>query len=275
MRGGFHRRSIWKSPIPSAVWTMCRSPPAKRTFVTRLQTALVLDPRTQQSFLGEHKRPRTTRMGMIDYDRRSAIPEIMDDLFRPRREFDEAYRDLARVNRWLGGIRAIERFLPTGNLLILDVAAGACDVGESISRHGRRVIVLDRNPEGLRLAKRSSAVTADALEMPFPDQTFDVVMASLFFHHLSDDECVRVLKSMWRMARRRVLVNDLHRHPIAYLSIRTIASFSKSIMFRHDGPVSVLRAFKAEELLAIARRAGIPARVHRSFPYRLVMVADK
>jgi hypothetical protein len=46
-------------------------------------------------------------------------------------------------------------------------------------------------------------------------------------------------------------------------------------MFRHDGPVSVLRAFTARELLAIARRAGIPARVHRSFPYRLVLVANK
>src|SRR5690348_3704688 len=103
---------------------MCPSLLAKQTFVTRSQTALVLDPRTRRSFLGEDEQPRATRMGMIDYHRRSAIPEIMDDLSRPRREFDDAYKDLARVNRWLGGIRAIERFLPTGNLLILDVAAG-------------------------------------------------------------------------------------------------------------------------------------------------------
>jgi hypothetical protein len=80
---------------------------------------------------------------------------------------------------------------------------------------------------------------------------------------------------MWRMARRVVLVNDLHRHPIAYSSIRMLSAFSKSIMFRHDAPVSVLRAFTANELLAMARRAGIPARVHRSFPYRLVLVARK
>jgi len=212
---------------------------------------------------------------MINFRHRAMVSELMDDLSRPRREFDEAYRELARVNRWLGGIRAIERFLPTGNLIILDVAAGACDVGEAISRQGRRVIALDRNPEGLKLAKRSSAVTADAQEMPFPDETFDVVMASLFFHHLSDEECVRVLKSMWRIARQVVLVNDLHRHPIAYFSIRVLAAFSKSIMFRHDAPVSVLRAFTADELLAVARRAGIPARVHRSFPYRLVLVAEK
>ena len=59
------------------------------------------------------------------------------------------------------------------------------------------------------------------------------------------------------------------------LSIRVLATFSKSVMFRHDAPASVLRAFTVDELLAIARRAGIPARVHRSFPYRLVLVAEK
>jgi ubiquinone/menaquinone biosynthesis C-methylase UbiE len=212
---------------------------------------------------------------MPNFKKRLDIPELMDDLSRPRREFDDAYRDLARVNRWLGGIRAIERFLPAGNLLVLDVAAGACDVAEAISLHGRRVVVLDRNPEGLKLAKRSAPVAADALEMPFPDATFDVVMASLFFHHLSDEDCVRVLHSMWRIARHIVLVNDLHRHPIAYFSIRALAAFSSSIMFQHDAPVSVLRAFSAKELLAIANRAGIPARLHRSFPYRLVLVAQK
>src|SRR5436190_6993015 len=212
---------------------------------------------------------------MINFRQRLVADELMDDLARPRREFDDAYRELARVNRWLGGIRAIERFLPTGNLLVLDVAAGACDVAEAISLHGRRVIVLDRNPEGLKLAKRSAAVVADALEMPFPDATFDVVIASLFFHHLSDEECVRVLQSMWRIARHTVLVNDLHRHPIAYFSIRALAALSTSVMSRHDAPVSVLRAFTANELLAIAGRAGIPARVHRSFPYRLVLVARK
>src|ERR1044071_5360730 len=98
---------------------------------------------------------------MPDFRKRAGTPELMDDLSRPRREFDDAYRELARVNRWLGGIRAIERFLPAGNLLILDVAAGACDVGDAVSVQGRRVVVLDRNPEGLKRAKRSAPVTAD------------------------------------------------------------------------------------------------------------------
>jgi ubiquinone/menaquinone biosynthesis C-methylase UbiE len=204
--------------------------------------------------------------------------ELMDDLTRPEHEFAAAYRELETINRRLGGVRAIERFLPAGsNLLILDVAAGACDVSESLLRNRRdRIVVLDLNARGLKRARKSWPVVGDALDLPFQDGTFDVVMASLFFHHLSNDACVRVLAQMWRIARQRVLVNDLHRHAVAYSSIRALAAmFSKSRMVRHDGPLSVLRAFRPQELLDIARRAGVPARVHRSFPYRLVLVAEK
>ena len=204
--------------------------------------------------------------------------ELMDDLSRPDHEFAQAYRELEIINRWLGGLRAIERFLPRiENPLILDVAAGACDISEKLlNRMPCRIVVLDRNARGLKLARRSLPVVGDAFAPPFPDETFDVVMASLFFHHLSDEECVRVLRHMWRLARRSVLINDLHRHPLAYFSIRTLSAvFSKSAMFRHDAPVSVRRAFRPQELAAIANKAGIPAKLFRSFPYRLVLVAEK
>ena len=212
------------------------------------------------------------------FSRRAQIEEIMDDLSRPEHEFAEAYRELEIINRRLGGVRAIERFLPRGsNLLILDVAAGACDVSEALVRRlPCRIVVLDINARGLKLANNSWPVVGDALELPFRDGTFDVVMASLFFHHLSDENCVRTLTAMWKIARQRVVVNDLHRHAVAYFSIRALtAVFSKSTMVRHDGPVSVRRAFRPRELLDIAERAGVPAKVHRSFPYRLVLVAEK
>jgi ubiquinone/menaquinone biosynthesis C-methylase UbiE len=206
------------------------------------------------------------------------IPEIMDDLSQPEHEFAAAYRELKIINRRLGGIRAVERFLPEGsNLLMLDVAAGACDVSEALLRRRTgRIVVLDLNPRGLHLAAETWPVAGDALQLPFADGTFDVVMASLFFHHLSDENCVRVLADMWRITRRRLLVNDLHRSAVAYFSIRLLtAAFSRSKMVRHDGPASVLRAFRPPELLDIAKRAGVPARVYRSFPYRLVLVAEK
>ena len=214
----------------------------------------------------------------MTFRERATEDEFMDDLSRPKHEFAQAYRELEIVNRWLGGIRAIERFLPAiSNPLILDVAAGACDVSEALLRKMPcRLVVLDRNVEGLRLARKSVPVVADALDLPFCNGTFDVVMASLFFHHLSNAECVKVLGEMWRISKRVVLVNDLHRHVAAYFSIRILTVlFSRSVMVRHDGPVSVLRAFRPRELLNIAHSSGIAARGHRSFPHRLVLVAEK
>jgi ubiquinone/menaquinone biosynthesis C-methylase UbiE len=209
---------------------------------------------------------------------RANLTEIMDDFSQPESEFEAAYRELKVVNERLGGIRAIERFLPDERgLLMLDVAAGGCDVGEALlDRRSCRIVALDLNTRGLHLAKRTLPVGGDALQLPFPDRSFDVVMASLFFHHLSNEDCPRVLAEMWRVSRRRVLVNDLHRHAVAYFSFKVLAAlYSKSRMVQHDGPVSVRRAFHADELLRIAERAGVPARVYRSFPYRLVLVADR
>ena len=217
---------------------------------------------------------------MFDFSVRSSEVEWMDDLSRPEAEFARAYGELKTVNRRLGGIRAFERFLPKHGLSILDVAAGGCDVGEALmdpsKKQRHRVVSLDLNPRGLKLAERSIPVTGDAFQLPFASCSFDAVICSLFFHHLSSFECVRVLAEMWRTARRIVIVNDLHRHRIAHLSIRTLSAvFSRSAMFRNDAPASVRRAFRPAELLAIAQQAGVPARVERSFPYRLVLVAEK
>jgi len=211
-------------------------------------------------------------------EQRSFEPEIVDDLGQPESEFAAAYRELTLINRWLGGIRAIERFLPAGsNLLMLDVAAGGCDVSEAVlARIPCRVVALDLNRRGLKHARRARPVVGDAMDLPFPDRSFDVAMASLFFHHLSDADCVSVLAQMWRIAKRRVIINDLHRHAVAYYGIRWLtALFSSSRMVQHDAPVSVQRSFRPADLLKIAERAGIPARIYRSFPYRLVLVADK
>lgn len=215
---------------------------------------------------------------MPDFSSRAQVSELMDDLSRPVEEFEQAYRELATINRKLGGIRAIERFLPqTGVKNILDVAAGGCDIGDALAmKNSSRVVSLDINLMGLRRTHHTIPVAGDATCLPFADGTFDAVICSLSFHHLTDTECVQVLKEMWRTSRAYVLVNDLHRHPLAYASIQILANlFSKSVMVRHDGPASVRRAFQPAELQEIARRANVPARVHRSFPFRLVLVGRK
>jgi len=214
----------------------------------------------------------------VNLARRAEENEIMDDLSEPVDEFAAAYRELELINRWLGGVRAIQRFVPhESSLLILDIAAGACDIGDALVQRLRCTIVaLDLNAKGLKRSRNVLPVVGDALHLPFRDNSFDVVMSSLFFHHLPTESCVRVLEQMWRIAKRIVIVNDLHRHAFAYFSIRVLTGmFSRSRMVRHDAPVSVRRAFRPMELQVIASQAGVPAEIHRSFPYRLVLVARK
>ncbi len=215
---------------------------------------------------------------MPDFSARAQITELMDDLSRPASEFDQAYRELALINRRLGGIRAIERFLPSGNgLSVLDVAAGGCDVGDALAAArpaGWSRSISTRGTEDGRRGR--SLLSAMERGSRFRTTTFDAVICSLSFHHLTDTECAQVLREMWRTSRGRILVNDLHRHPVAYAAIWILARlFSKSVMVKHDGPASVRRAFRPADLQEIARRAGVRAVVHRSFPFRLVLVATK
>src|SRR5204863_2304486 len=105
---------------------------------------------------------------MLDFSRRSGETELMDDLSRPDSEFDAAYRELATINRRLGGISAIERFLPArADLTILDVAAGGCDVGDAIARKtGCRIVSLDMNPRGLHPSTSTLRVVGDSVALP-------------------------------------------------------------------------------------------------------------
>jgi len=120
-----------------------------------------------------------------------------------------------------------------------------------------------------------SSVRGDALKLPFADAEFDYVMCSLFTHHLLDEQVVDVLREMSRVAKRRIFVIDLHRHPVAYLLYTTLGKIVlHNRLLRHDGALSILRSFKRGELLELAQRARLrDVSVERHFPYRLVLSA--
>jgi len=117
-------------------------------------------------------------------------------------------------------------------------------------------------------------VRADARALPFPDRSFDVAHTTLTLHHFEDPDCRRVLREMARVSRTAVLVSDLERTHLHLLGARLLSAtwWRRDRITRHDAPVSVLRAFRAEELGALAE--GIPfrsVRVRRHFPFRLVL----
>ena len=121
--------------------------------------------------------------------------------------------------------------------------------------------------------KEIKAVRGNALELPFADNSFDYAICSLFTHHLTDDQIVRVLGEMQRVAARRIFVIDLHRHPLALAFYKMFCTtFRISRLVREDGSLSILKSFRPLELEKLGRRANFKTiSVKRCFPFRLVL----
>jgi ubiquinone/menaquinone biosynthesis C-methylase UbiE len=220
-----------------------------------------------------------------DLSRRATEPELLDEGV-PEDEAAHSLRDLRWVNRWLGGRRSLLRAVaplvdgrPRPRLL--DVGCGSADLPAALVAAigpGLLAVGADLKLRHLREAPPSvQRVVADVRRLPFPPESFDVVTASLFLHHFDGDDVASVLRALFALARRGLVVNDLHRARVPYLFGRAV--FGRVFASRvsvHDGLLSIRRAFTPRELREAFRSAGISrVRVRRSFPYRLVAVAVK
>ena len=188
-------------------------------------------------------------------------PEILDTL--PAEEALASLRDLTRINRQWGGYSTLRRLMAETarrdeTFSLLDVGAASGDMGERIGEWypGARVVSLDRIES--HLASSGSRVAGDAFALPFGDKSFDFVFSSLFLHHFTDEEIVRLFSEFSRVARRAVLAIDLLRDPVAYYFLPfTRWIFGWNWVTVNDGPISVEAAFRPRELEVLARRAGL------------------
>jgi SAM-dependent methyltransferase len=212
------------------------------------------------------------------------------------RDLEHSLRHLARVNRWLGGTRAVghalDELIPRrGSATLLDVGCGdgefALQLAQRAAARGTTmtIVATDRNATTTTLARRRTRgssfvriVRSDALALPFRDRAVDIVLMSLTLHHFEGVAASAVVQEMARVARRAVVVHDLERSWLHYIGAKLLAAtaWRGSCLCRHDGPVSVLRAFTPAELAGRVNAPGLaPARVMRRFFYRLVAVADR
>lgn len=209
-----------------------------------------------------------------------------------RSELPANLRDIRRLNRYTGGTRLAVRtllpLLPDRQSSLLDVATGSADIPRALRRaavtKGRRVEVtaVDLSPEVLMEAgaDRDGTVKlmqADARQLPFADEQFDVVSLFLALHHFDPTEAAQVLREMWRVASVGIVVTDLSRSVPAYLGVWLLTrTMARNRLTKHDGPLSVLRAYTVAEVRELARQAGLPvALVRRHGPARLSLVALK
>lgn len=212
-------------------------------------------------------------------------PELLDDPHADPAAFARSLTDLRRINRLLGFTGDVVRDTwplveasagPGRPVVVLDAGTGSGDIALALARRAARrgvallVLGLDSHPTVLRVAARHVAgaplrsrravrlVRGDALRLPLPDRSVDVAVASLLVHHLEGADATALLAELRRVSRVGAVVSDLVRHPLALLGFRALTRLVPvHPMTRHDGALSVRRAFTPEELARLAAAAGL------------------
>jgi len=208
-------------------------------------------------------------------------PELLDEPDAPRADMERSLRDLRRFNSIYGGAGAYHRLLKRmaqhQPQSVLDVATGSADLLESLS--GFRVGV-DFKIDHLLYKREGSEVrrvVANALQLPFRNNSFEIVTSSHFFHHLTPEQNRQMLRDALRVTRRGVIVNDTRRHYVPYLFVRVLAILRLvGRITRNDAPASILRGYTIEEVRAIV--ADVEARhteVVRAWPFRFGLLLWK
>jgi ubiquinone/menaquinone biosynthesis C-methylase UbiE len=201
--------------------------------------------------------------------RRVVIPELLDTDFGTPAEIATALSDLRHINQWFGGIGATQSMIAavaqkTGasSLSMLEVAAGAGYVPLEASTRLREsgikldVTLLDRACSHLSngAGNGRSAVTGDALALPFAGGSFDLVNCCLFVHHLEPNEVLQFVNEGLRVCRIAVMVNDLIRDPVHLALAYASLPLYRSHFTHHDAPASVRRAYTIPEMQQMLQR---------------------
>ena len=211
--------------------------------------------------------------------------EILDDRSTPADVRERSLRDVRRSNALLGGRRAMLRALrvvwptlgPTATLL--DVGTGLADIPRLAREHARargialRAFGLDEAESlvGVAGAVLDGGVCADVRRLPLADGCVDVVTCSQLLHHFEDDEIPMLLRELDRVAREWVVIGDLRRSWLASWGFWLVSwplGFHR--VTRHDGTLSVLRGFTADELARhVLGATGRRVEIRRHLGFRL------
>lgn len=245
---------------------------------------------------------------MFNLKRRDLNPEILDSPGTPAEHHREALVGLQRVNtvsrtsqqawRAIRGL-ALRRKLET--VSVLDIGCGGGDVPLDLQRRALKaglkmnVTGYDFSPTVVEFARAQAAArernggpnagerrckamfeVRDIFVQP-PERRFDVVICSLFLHHLDDAHAETLLRTMAEAARRMVLVNDLVRSRLGYVAAKlALRLLSSNSIVHQDGPHSVARAFKLDELRRLIDDAGLQgARLEKIWPFRFLLTWER
>lgn len=226
---------------------------------------------------------------LVNTSYRTDQEEIMDDFSLKGDILDNTLETLASINKWLGGnqvtLSGLQIMLnqqPKDKVItIVDLGCGGGDMLRLIAEYGRtqgytfNLIGIDANQYTVEHAKKRSEgykeitfFTQDVFSKEFNMLSYDLVIATLFLHHFNDEDILKLVNTLVKKASIGVLINDLHRHKLAYYLFTLITLPIKNKMIKEDGLVSILRGFKREELLRISKKLNIKSSIKWRWAFR-------
>ncbi len=225
----------------------------------------------------------------ISTKKRTDKEELMDDFSIGGYLLRDTLDKLENINRWLGGnlvtVNGLKAMLlnqtKEQEITIVDIGCGHGDILRDVAKFGRKnkynfkLIGIDANPTAIEYANELSTdfpelsfETQDIFSEEFKNRKFDVVLATLFLHHFKEDQLVSFLQNTLKQTKIGIVVNDLHRHKLAYYLFMLLSIFIKNKMIIEDGLTSVLRGFKRKDLVNISQKLNIKPEISWKWAFR-------
>ncbi|WP_291726077.1 methyltransferase domain-containing protein [Bernardetia sp.] len=235
----------------------------------------------------------------MNFNTRSYKKELMDDLNLASTDLKKNLDELEFINTTLGGYKVLTSALSTlhkENKLnketsLADIGSGGGDTLRQIAKWFEKrnikadLVGIDANDFMISYAQNKSQsfpqISYEKLNVFDIDaeneNKYEWATMSLFCHHFTDQELISIFKNVYKLNSKGFIINDLHRNPIAYYSIYFLTRlFKGSYLVRHDAPLSVLRAFKKQELTNLLEQAGIKKyRIKWQWAFRYQVIVEK
>ncbi|WP_158839845.1 methyltransferase domain-containing protein [Polaribacter sp. L3A8] len=225
----------------------------------------------------------------ISTKNRTEKEELMDDFSIGGDLLRDTLDKLENINRYLGGnlvtLNSLKKVLKNHpkeqELTIVDIGCGHGDILRDVAKFGRKkgykmsLLGVDANPTAIAYANELSTKfpelsfkTEDIFSDTFKNRKFDVVLATLFLHHFKEEQLVSFLGDTLKQTKIAILVNDLHRHKLAYYLFMLLSLFIKNKMIIEDGLTSVLRGFKRKDLERISQKLKVEPQISWKWAFR-------
>lgn len=200
---------------------------------------------------------------------------MLDELNIPQGLLYKNLRELDILNRTTGGhaisLKGIRQLITDQQKIyhVVDLGCGSGDALKAIADWARlnnfrvRLTGVDMNVDAIEYLKIHCAdypeitgIVADYRDYLNKNESIDIVHCALFCHHLKDDELLLLFIYFRQNAKTGFIINDLHRHWLAYYSAWLFTRLLNCTkLAKNDGPVSVLRGFKLDELTILLDKA--------------------